>query len=153
MGHIRLGNLHKTRRWTQVIEMLDAGAGANAIASGALDASENAFWRQVMIWFQVHCLAPNTGRPRGKEGEFPRRTRQNRSGCTPKTGLFDILGAFTRHVALTSGQREDPHRHFRDVPIGCGRGLGREVYRTEQEPLRDDIRHRSEGVQRAVHGE
>jgi hypothetical protein len=45
MGHLRLGNLHKTRRWDQIIGMLDAGATAQEIASGALDASEDAFFK------------------------------------------------------------------------------------------------------------
>ena len=107
MGHLRLGNLHKTRRWTEVIGMLDAGAGADEIASGALDASEKAFFEashdlgfKYTVWLltQVALAAK-------KEGF---RDELVRIGLdVPRTpGLFDILGAFTRHIdsRLDSGK-------------------------------------------------
>ncbi len=99
MGHLRLGNLHKTRQWMQVIDMLDAGDGAEAIASGALDASEKAFFEasqdlgfKYTVWLltQVALAAKREG--------F--RDELVRIGLdVPKTpGLFDILGAFTKHI-------------------------------------------------------
>lgn len=99
MGHQRLGNLHKTRRWDQVIGMLDAGVGAEEIASGALDASENVFFQashdlgfKYTVWLlmQVTLAAK-------KEGFRDELVRLGLD--VPKhPGLFDILGAFTKHI-------------------------------------------------------
>jgi hypothetical protein len=107
MGHIRLGNLHKTRRWTQVIDMLDAGVDAGKIASGALDASERAFVEaghdpgfKYTVWLltQVALAAK-------KEGF---REELVRIGLdVPKApGLFDVLGAFTKHIDVRLDNRK-----------------------------------------------
>lgn len=40
MGHIRLGNLPRTRKWQQVVELLDSGAGTPEIAAATLDAAK-----------------------------------------------------------------------------------------------------------------
>jgi hypothetical protein len=40
MGHIRLGNLPRTRRWQAVIGLLDSGAGTPQIAAATLDAAK-----------------------------------------------------------------------------------------------------------------
>src|SRR5712692_3950092 len=39
MGHIRLGRLPKTRKWQEVVGLVDAGADTAGIAAATLDAS------------------------------------------------------------------------------------------------------------------
>lgn len=43
MGHLRLGDLPKTRRWKQVVALLGEGASTDAIASATLAAASK--WR------------------------------------------------------------------------------------------------------------
>ena len=43
MGHIRLGDLPKTKRWRQVISLLEGGSNPDAIASATLAAAEEGF--------------------------------------------------------------------------------------------------------------
>jgi hypothetical protein len=40
MGHIRLGSLARTRKWQQVIGLLEAGAGTPEVAAATLDAAK-----------------------------------------------------------------------------------------------------------------
>ena len=99
MGHLRLGNLHKTRRWTQVVGMLDSGAATEDIASKSLHAGENAFAEaahdtgfKYTVWLltQVTLAA--------REEDFPGRLAKIGLDVPEHPGLFDILGAFTKHV-------------------------------------------------------
>jgi hypothetical protein len=41
VGHIRLGALPRTRKWTQVVALIAAGAGANQVAQATLEAAED----------------------------------------------------------------------------------------------------------------
>lgn len=99
MGHLRLGNLHKTRRWQQVIDMLGAGAGTEEIASASLLASERAFIEAAhdpgfkhTVWLLTQIIL--AARKRDFQSELVKVGLD-----VPKDpGLFDILGAFTKHV-------------------------------------------------------
>jgi hypothetical protein len=42
MGHIRLGTLPKTRKWTQVVSLISGGAELEVIAAASADAAEHA---------------------------------------------------------------------------------------------------------------
>jgi len=43
MGHIRLGELPRTRKWEQVVELIKHDGDAPTIAAAALDAAESGF--------------------------------------------------------------------------------------------------------------
>jgi hypothetical protein len=43
MGHIRLGELPRTRRWEQVVELIKSDGSAAAVAAAALKAVEKGF--------------------------------------------------------------------------------------------------------------
>ena len=43
MGHIRLGNLPRTRKWQQVIALIEGGAGTAQIANATITAAEKCF--------------------------------------------------------------------------------------------------------------
>ncbi|MCC7106900.1 MAG: hypothetical protein IT307_17340, partial [Chloroflexi bacterium] len=43
MGHIRLGELPRTRKWNQVVELIQQDGDAASVASAALDAAEDGF--------------------------------------------------------------------------------------------------------------
>ena len=40
MGHIRLGNLPRTRKWRQLIALIEVGAGAAQVANATIDAAD-----------------------------------------------------------------------------------------------------------------
>ena len=40
MGHIRLGRLPRTKRWSEVVELIGGSASSAAVASATLDAAE-----------------------------------------------------------------------------------------------------------------
>src|SRR5262249_36031589 len=40
MGHVRLGNLHRTRRWQDVVGLHEHGAAADQVANAAIHAAE-----------------------------------------------------------------------------------------------------------------
>ena len=40
MGHIRLGNLPKTRKWQQVVDLIEGGAGTAQVANATITAAE-----------------------------------------------------------------------------------------------------------------
>lgn len=42
MGHLRLGDLPKSRKWNQVVDELRLGADVEAVAAAATDAAERA---------------------------------------------------------------------------------------------------------------
>jgi hypothetical protein len=58
MGHIRLGSLPRTRKWQQVVELFDSGAGTPQIAAATLDAAArdpalvHSFWLLTQL---PHC--------------------------------------------------------------------------------------------------
>ena len=99
MGHLRLGNLHKTRRWKQVVGMLDSGAATEDIASESLQAGENAFAEAAQdtgFKYTVWLLTQVTLAAREKD--FLGGLAKIGLDVPEQPGLFDILGAFTKHV-------------------------------------------------------
>jgi hypothetical protein len=45
MGHVRLGELHRTRQWVEVVVLLEAGANAQQVANAAIRAAEQGLRR------------------------------------------------------------------------------------------------------------
>jgi hypothetical protein len=99
MGHIRLGDLYKTRRWVQVITLLDKEADPQTIASKSMAAAEMGFLKaandvgfKYTVWLltQIPLAA--------KESDFSSALNKLGLGVPKKAGLFDVLGAFTKHI-------------------------------------------------------
>lgn len=99
MGHTKLGDLPKTRRWIQVMDLLDETTNPEEIASKTMAAGERGFKQaaydtgfRYTVWLltQVTLAAgkPNFSNELNKLGiNVPRNPN-----------LFDILGAFTNHI-------------------------------------------------------
>jgi len=99
MGHIRLGDLYKTRRWLQVIALLDEQADPQTIASKSMNAAEVGFLKaandagfKYTVWLltQVPLAA--------KESNFSSALKKLGLDVPKEAGLFDVLGAFTKHI-------------------------------------------------------
>jgi hypothetical protein len=99
MGHIRLGDLYKTRQWEQVIALLDKRADPQTIASESMAAAERGFHKaandvgfKYTVWLltQVPLAA--------RESDFSSALNRLGLGVPKEVGLFDVLGAFTKHI-------------------------------------------------------
>ena len=99
MGHIRLGDLYKSKRWGQVVGLLEIGAGAEDVASASLTAAERGFRRasddlgmRYTVWLLTQVALAS--RKDNFSGEL------NRLGIkVSKTpGLFEVVGAFTKNI-------------------------------------------------------
>lgn len=99
MGHLRLGDLPKTRRWTQIMALLEETTEPDQIASKTITAAETGFreaaydegFRHTVWLLSRITLAarnPNFSEELGRLGlKVP-----------DKPKLFDILGAFTKRI-------------------------------------------------------
>ena len=99
MGHIRLGDLPKSKRWRQVISLLEEGADTEAVASSALSAAETGFMQATQdsgfkyaFWLltQVTLTA--------RKDNFSHELGRLGVDVPKEAGLFDILGAFTKNI-------------------------------------------------------
>jgi hypothetical protein len=99
MGHTRLGDLPKTKRWNQVVALLEEGADTEAIASSTLTAAETGFYQATQdtgfkyaFWLLTQVtLAARTDK-------FSEELSGLGLDVPKQAGLFDILGAFTKHL-------------------------------------------------------
>jgi hypothetical protein len=106
MGHLRLGDLPKTRRWIQVVALLGEGASTDTIASATLEAAENGFLKAAYdegFKYAVWLLTQTTLAAR--ESNFAGGLRKLGIDVPKNPGLFDIIGAFTKHVDSYLTQR------------------------------------------------
>lgn len=105
MGHTRLGDLPKTKRWRQVMALLGEGAEPETIASKTLAAAETGFKQAVhdtgfkyAFWLltQITLAARKT--------DFSQELGKLGMDIPKQAGLFDILGAFTKHIDTYLGR-------------------------------------------------
>ncbi|MHA2043540.1 MAG: hypothetical protein ACYSWZ_00355 [Planctomycetota bacterium] len=99
MGHTRLGDLPKTRRWIQVAALLDEGADPETIASETLAAAETGFTQATQdsgfkyaFWLltQVTLAA--------REANFSQELNKLGLDVPQKAGLFDVISSFTMNI-------------------------------------------------------
>ena len=55
MGHIRLGQLPRSRKWRDVVELVAAGADVAQVASATINAADEAF---TLMGFGVKAPVP-----------------------------------------------------------------------------------------------
>jgi hypothetical protein len=96
MGHIRLGELPRTRKWEQVVELIKRDGDAPAIAAAALDAAEKGFQkaaddeglgRATWLLTQIPLAA--------RDLNFVDRLRALGVTVEGAPGLAELVGAFT----------------------------------------------------------
>jgi hypothetical protein len=110
MGHIRLGTLPKTRKWNQVVGLVEEGADVERIAAASADAAEHGLERASRDEGLAHAFWLLT--------QIPQAARQSNfseqlgglglSGLSGQPTLFEIVAAFTR--AIDSHIRENGKR-------------------------------------------
>ena len=111
MGHIRLGNLPRTRKWQQVVGLLEAGAGTPQVAAATLDASKRGLAEAakdpaLIQSFYLLTQLPLCAR---KENYIEELNRLGVSVASAPS-LMDLVGGFTDSVDASirqSGGRTD----------------------------------------------
>ena len=112
MGHIRLGNLPRTRKWQQVVALLDSGAATtDEVAAATLDASkqglEDAGHDPALAYsFWLLTQLPLCAR----KSDYSEELRKLGISVTSDPGLLDLVGAFSdsvdAHIRRTGGRTD-----------------------------------------------
>jgi hypothetical protein len=99
MGHIRLGNLPRTRKWGQVVDLIGGGAGTIQVANATITAAEKGLDLAVKdrgvvetVWllFQLPLAA--------REENFSLALRDCGLNVSDSPGLLEIVGALSDAV-------------------------------------------------------
>ena len=111
MGHIRLGNLPRTRKWQEVVGLLEAGAGAPEIAAATLDAAKLGLEDAASDPALVHSFWLLTQLPLcARAGDFVAALNQAGITVTSTPTLLELVGGFADavddHVRKTGGRTD-----------------------------------------------
>jgi len=96
MGHIILGNLPRTRKWQQVVALIEGGAGTAQIANATITAAEQNFQKAAddkglieTIWLlsQLPLAA--------RSDDFGKALQSVGLYVTDSPGLMEVVGAFS----------------------------------------------------------
>ena len=99
MGHIRLGELPRTRRWEQVVGLIQRDGGASAVAAAALDAAQAGFESAAQDEGLGHAIWLLTQLPlAARNPDYLDRLRSLGLPVETTPGLLDLAGAFTDAV-------------------------------------------------------
>ena len=111
MGHIRLGTLPKTQKWTPVVSLIAGGADVDLIAAASADAAENGLERASQDEGLAHAFWLLIQIPQAaRQSNFSERLWELGVTVPSKPTLLEIVAAFTRAVddhVRQSGTRSD----------------------------------------------
>ncbi|MGH7962864.1 MAG: hypothetical protein ACRERD_13715 [Candidatus Binatia bacterium] len=111
MGHIRLGNLPRTRKWIQVLDLIGGGAGTAEVAAATMEASQRGLLKASKDAGLVHTIWLLTQVPLAARSEsFVAGLRKLGFGVSDAPSLLEVVGAFTGAVDAhlrRSGRRTD----------------------------------------------
>lgn len=101
MGHVRLGVLPKSRKWTQVVEELRLGADVGELAASAADAAEVNLKAASNDPAFLHAFWLLTQVPLAARGpEFAEDLRRLRMSVPDQPSLWDVVAAVSAAVDL-----------------------------------------------------
>jgi len=96
MGHIRLGNLPRTRKWQQVVALIEGGAGTAQIANATITAAEQGFNLAAEDKGLVETIWLLTQLPlAAKSEDFGQALQSVGLDVSASPGLMEVLGAFS----------------------------------------------------------
>ncbi len=111
MGHIRLGNLPRTRKWIQVLDLIGGGAGTPEVAAATMDASQRGLTKAAHDPGLVHAVWLLTQIPlAARKDNFSAELNKLGLDVSNKPKLLEVVGAFTNAVDVhlrRSGGRTD----------------------------------------------
>ena len=108
MGHTRLGDLPKTRKWQQVIALLGEGGGSAEIAAATLDASRGGLVRASKDPALIHTFWLLTQIPlSARTDAYLTELRQKGFPVSDNATFMEDVGAFADAV-FNHSQRYGP---------------------------------------------
>lgn len=111
MGHIRLGNLPRTRRWQQVIGLLEAGAGTPQVAAATLEAAKRGLAEAADDPALIHSFWLLTQLPLcARDENYVHELNRVGLPVTGQPGLMELIGSFSdavdAHIRRTGGRTD-----------------------------------------------
>lgn len=105
MGHVRLGNLPRTRKWQQVVGLIQGGAGTAQIANATISAAEKGLNIAAEDRGLVETIWLLTQLPLAARSEdFPSYLRKAGIDVSDSPTLMEIVGALTDTIDARLGQ-------------------------------------------------
>src|SRR4051794_559076 len=99
MGHVRLGQLPKSKKWQQVVALVETGAGVEEIAAAASEAAERALRRCAREPALSYAFWLLTQLPlAAREKNFAGRLRELGLTTSRHPSLVELAGAFSAAV-------------------------------------------------------
>jgi len=99
MGHNSLGNLPRTRKWIQVLDLIGGGAGTPEIAAATMEASQGGLAKAAQDRGLVYAVWLLTQIPIAARGEnFVSSLRNLGLEVSDAASLLEVTGAFTEAV-------------------------------------------------------
>ena len=111
MGHILLGNLPRTRKWRQVVALIEGGAGTVQVANATITAAEKGLNVAAEDKGLVETIWLLTQLPlAARKDDFAGALRDAGLDVSDSPGLMDVVGAFSDtidHRLANNGGRTD----------------------------------------------
>src|SRR4051794_2146040 len=111
MGHVRLGQLPKSKKWQQVVALVETGAGVEEVAAAASEAAERALRKCAREPGFSYAFWLLTQLPlAAREKDFAGRLSKLGLKVSQHPSLFEISGALSEAVqahARSEGSRTD----------------------------------------------
>lgn len=111
MGHVRLGTIPRTRKWIQVLDLIDSQAATEQVAAATMDASQRGLARAAQDPTLVHTVWLLTQvTVAARKDDFVGALRELGFQISDSPSLLEVVGAFTGTVdAYTrqTGRRTD----------------------------------------------
>ena len=96
MGHTRLGNLPRTRKWQQVVALIEWGAGTEQVANAAISAAEEGLQLAAEDRGLVETIWLLTKLPLAAKSEnFTRALQDAGLEISDSPGLMEVVGALS----------------------------------------------------------
>jgi hypothetical protein len=94
MGHIRLGDLPRTRKWSQVVRLIEGGASTAQVANATINAAEKGLSSAVKDAGVIETIWLLTKLPLAARSEdFAQALRDCGLSVSDSPGLMEIVGA------------------------------------------------------------
>ncbi len=111
MGHIRLGRLPRTRKWQQVVALLEEAAPVDGIAAASADAAEAGIRQAISDPALSHSFWLLTQIPlAARSPDLAASLERLGLQVGPEPTLMDVVGAFSQtvdqHVGRVGGRTD-----------------------------------------------
>jgi len=111
MGHIRLGNLPRTRKWQQVVALIEGGAGTAQIANATITAAEKGLKLAAEDKGLVETIWLLTQLPlAARSDNFAQALQSTGLEVSDSPSLMEVIGAFSdaidRKLANNGGRTD-----------------------------------------------